>query len=176
MLETGQTIHQRGHLGFIQPPGGYQNPGVSPVQSLEDGFGSKGGEQGADDPFHLQGSQGGDVQLGDATGQKKDPVPGLYGQPFEHIGKTVGFPVQVFIGVFAGIPVSGDETQGDMITMRPPGMAGDCLMGDVQPCPVGEAVELRADCFPGKGRTAEIVIREIGLDRESVDVFVDDRG
>ena len=79
---------------LVLPLGGHQHPGIAPLQPLEDRFRAEGGKERAEDAHVLQGAEGGEIELGDAPGQRKDPFPFAHPELREHIGETAALLLQ----------------------------------------------------------------------------------
>lgn len=88
MPQVGKSGTYRGHLALVQFPGGDQRPRVAQLHTQCDGFGTEGGEQGAQDQSGTQGSEDGAVQLGPAAEQSEHPFAAFHAERLQHVRET----------------------------------------------------------------------------------------
>ncbi len=149
LRQSGQIGAQRPHLALVQRRGGDQHPRLAFGQTDPDRLRAKGGKQRTEHRAGFPGSQGGDVQFGNASRQRADPVALDRAQPFQQVGELIAEASQLRVSHFPPLAVFAQPDQRDRCAPSRPDLPIHRLPSDVDAA-VGQTLQLGPRRRPGK--------------------------
>jgi len=132
-----ESASQGSDFFFVKTPIGDQHPRVSSGKPLEDGLGSERGEERTEHVLVLQRSQGGHVELRDASDQGKDSFPLLDSQPAKDLREAIRLPAKIVVRSLFNRAAEPQEPKGDAVREGAFGVTVDRFESNVDSAPSG---------------------------------------
>lgn len=137
-----------GNLPLIKCVRGHEDLRLANAESCPDRLRAKGRKQRAEDTTIFEGSERGNIELWETSGQNEHAIAPFDAKPLKHVRESIRQLAQPAVGVILDRSVLPQPSYRQMRRVRSIGMTINGFIGDVEALAVWKPIQLLSGLIP----------------------------